>query len=264
MTSIPKLPTIVGHAGFQDHRFFGYGALGDLLGKAGLAEIAWLSMTGTLPTPEQLQVLGNCAAVAAVADPHSWPFKIARLAASYGLASQGLATALAAGPGSFFDAYRFKRAAAILEALHARATVGNENALRDALAEVLRGGAEPFGVVYRRKDERLEGLRRFVQASGQEPGPYWRLADRTIDLARSEHGLEPHITFGVTAYALDAGLGVREIGLLGVLLLVPALFANAAEGADQRADVLCRLPAECVRYEGPVPRASPRAAKERA
>jgi hypothetical protein len=245
----------------HDHRFFGHKIVADLLGKAGLPEINWLAITGKLPTDEQVQVLSDCVVVSAAADPHSWPFKLARLGATYGLPSQGLAVALAASPSSKFAPHRFGRAAEMLETLRARVLDESESTLKKAFTEVLAGGREPFGVVYRKKDERLEGLRRMVHERGRQHGTYWRLAERTIELARSEHQLEPHFTFGVAAYALDAGAGVREVYLLGVLLLVPMLLANAAESADQSADVLQRLPAGCVRYEGPAPRTSARAAK---
>jgi hypothetical protein len=252
------LPTVVGHAGFDDHRFLGHRMIADLLGKAGLAEIVWLSIARRLPTPEQVEVLGDCAAVATAADPQSWPFKITRLAASYGLPSQGLAAAFAASPGSGFAPRRFGRAAEILEALRARAPEG-EASLREALTALLGGGTTPFGVFYRKRDERLEGLRRMVRARGRADLPYWRLAERSIELARGELGLEPHFTFGVAAYALDAGMGAREVALLGMFLLVPSVLANAAEGAEQSADVMRRLPVACVRYVGPAPRPSPRA-----
>jgi hypothetical protein len=257
--AVPNLPTIVGHAGFHDHRFFGHAILADLLGKAGFAEVVWLSIAGTLPTQAQVEVLGDCAVVAAAADPHSWPFKLTRLAASYGHPAQGVAAAFAASPESKFAPQRFGRAAEILETLRARTPDDGDNSLREALVDVLRGGTEPFGVAYRKQDERLEGLRRVVHARARGDLPYWRLAERTIDLARNEHRLEPHFTFGVAAYALDAGLRVREIRLLGVLMLVPSLLANAAESADQCADVLRRLPTACVTYDGPAPRRSPRA-----
>ena len=257
---IPTLPTVVGHVGFADYRFFGHAVLGELLGKAGVAEIMWLTMTGKLPTPEQAQVLGDCAVIAAAADPHIWSFKLARLAASHGLPAQGLAAAFAASAGSEFKPERFGRAAEILESLHARAPK-DEAALRDALTEVLRSGEEPFGVVYRKRDERLEGLGRVVRARGREQLPYWHLAERTFALARAELQLEPHFTFGIAAYALDAGMRAREIRLLGVLLLVPSVLANAAEGADQSAEVLRRLPEEFVRYAGPATRTSARAAR---
>lgn len=257
---IPTLPTIVGHVGFADYRFFGHAVLAELLGKAGVAEIMWLTMTGKLPTPEQAQVLGDCAVIAAAADPHTWPFKLTRLAASYGLPAQGLAAAFAASAGSEFKPERFGRAAAILETLRERAP-DDEAALRGALTAALRGGEEPFGVVYRKRDERLEGLGRVVRARRREDLPYWRLAERTIALARAELRLEPHFTFGIAAYALDAGMGAREVRLLGVLLLLPSLLANAAEGADQCADVLRRLPASFVRYAGPGPRTSARSTR---
>lgn len=256
--SIPVLPTVVGHAGFNDHRFFGHKILADLLGKVGLAEIMWLSITGSLPTPEQVSVLGDCAVVAAAADPHSWPFKLTRLAASFGVPSQGLASAFAASPGSKFAPGRFGRAAEILETLRAR--VHDGAALREALAEVLGGGTEPFGVAYRKHDERIEALRKVVHARGRGSMQYWQLAEQTIELARSELGLEPHFTFGVAAYALDAGMRVRELRLLGALLLVPSVIANAAESAEQYSEVLRHMPGTCVRYGGPAPRISPRCA----
>ena len=52
---IPTLPTVVGHVGFADYRFFGQRVLADLLGKAGVAEIMWLTMVGKLPTSEGQQ-----------------------------------------------------------------------------------------------------------------------------------------------------------------------------------------------------------------
>jgi hypothetical protein len=257
---IPTLPTIVGHNGFRDWRFFGHEILADLLGNAGLPDTAWLAMTGKLPTPEQAQVLGDCAVVAAAADPHIWPFKLARLAASYGLPAQGIAAAFAASPGSEFKPERFGRAAELLETLLARAP-DDDVGLRDALVELLREGQEPFGVVYRKRDERLEGLGRVVRARGREKLPYWHLAERTFAIARTELQLEPHFTFGIAAYALDAGMRARDVRLLGLLVFFPSVLANAGEAADQSAEVLRRLPASFVRYAGPAPRRSARAAK---
>lgn len=258
---IPTLPTKVGHLGFADYRFFGHAVLADLLGRAGIADIMWLTVVGKLPTSEQAQVLGDCSVIAAAADPHIWPFKVARLAASYGIPEQGLAAAFAASVGSEFKAERFARAAEILEALRAHAPA-DDAGLRDALTVVLGSGQEPFGVKYRKQDERLEGLARVVRARGREKLPYWNLAERTIAVSRSDLQLEPHFTFGIAAYALDAGMSVRDVRLLGVLLFVPSLLANSAEGADQSADVLRRLPASVVRYVGPAPRTSPRSARE--
>jgi hypothetical protein len=69
-----------------------------------------------------------------------------------------------------------------------------------------------------------------------------------------------NIIGATAAICLDLGFRPREIAPMAAILLQPTLLANAVAGTVEAPEVLRRLPDDCVRYVGPAPRQSPRAA----
>ena len=58
---------------------------------------------------------------------------------------------------------------------------------------------------------------------------------------------------------LDLGFDVRQVSVMGHMLILPTIVANAVEGAAQAPAILRCLPDDAIDYNGPPPRLSERA-----
>jgi hypothetical protein len=88
--------------------------------------------------------------------------------------------------------------------------------------------------------------------------PFWSLLERAAETLQRKRGLAVHIQACLAAACLDLGFVPAEIGALAQSLIHHMILANAFEGAIQAPASLQRLPNNCVRYEGRLPRSSPR------
>jgi len=257
--SLDAITTKVAHTGANELRFYGHRVFAELLGRTSVAQMLVLGISGTLLDDDARMVIDDVVTVMSSADPRMWPFKIARLASSHGVAAYGTAVSLIAAEGGMFGANRMRAAAMWLIALEEQ-TRGRELADPELLAILDRGGAG-FGVLYRSRDERFEALVRQMERRGRLHGRHMALCSRAVDLGRAERKLEPHVFLAIAAICLDLGLSVDATAAFATILLFHDALANAVEGAAQMPDALRVLPARCLSYNGKSKRISPRAAR---
>lgn len=257
-TELQPIITHVAHTGSDELIFQGRRVFAELLGKATLGQVMMLGVCGYIPDADQLAVIDDIMTTMSSADPRMWPFKITRLAASYGTASYAVASTLIAAEGGMFGPNRMLSGVRWLIDLGDRDQVSD-----DEILKLIDQGNAGFGVTYRNRDERLEALLRQIALRGRSDLKYTKLFRRAMGLARDQRKLEAHVFLGIAAIALDAGFPVEAIGSLATIALFHDALANAIEGAAQRPAVLRSLPVETIEYRGRPARQSPRAsAKE--
>lgn len=259
---LPAIRTRVGRAEDGDNRFRGHSVDRDLAGQRTLVQTLVLALTGRTIDADAAAVIDDLAASILAADPRIWPLRVARLGATYGSTLAGAAAALLAqestsvgGGSSAAVAQYFSRTAAELGS-----NVDDDDALAALVARDFGAGQKfvGYGVPFRDVDERVTTAERCLVARGHAGGTHWRLA-RRIEAALVRHRPAPLNAAGAMAAALlDLGFSAAEIPVVVIFLSTPSLYANAVEGAEQKAGILQRLPDECVEYKGPPPRRSPR------
>jgi hypothetical protein len=224
-----------------------------------------LAATGRRFPPEDCRVLDDIAAVMTLADPRIYPLKVTRLASSYGNAISGVAAGTLCMNSRFVGPAEVPPAAGRVFQEIDRA-VGNaldqDDRARDILRrEIGRRKFLPgFGVIRREKDERLPALRDCLARRGRRhERRYWRLYELLVDVVRTERDLEPNISSGIAAAALDLGILPDQLGIICALIGIYLTLPNAFEGARQQPAVLQALPVDCIDYQGPPERTSPRA-----
>lgn len=258
---LPAVRTRVGRAEDGDNRFRGFSVDRDLAGQRTLVQTLVLALTGRTIDAEASAVIDDLSASILAADPRIWPLRIARLGATHGSTLAGAASALLAqestsvgGGSSAAVAHYFAQTAAELGA-----NLDDDVALSAIVARDFSAGHKfvGYGVPFRDTDERVTTAERCLRARGRA-FPHFRLA-RRIETALAKHRPAPLNAAGAIAAALlDLGFSPREVPTVVIFLSTPSLYANAVEGAEQKAAVLQRLPDECVEYKGPPPRRSPR------
>jgi len=266
MTDGPKesasILTRVGHAGWEDHRHFGCSVFSELLGFESYTGLMALAVTGRRLPPEQCCVLDDIACVLTVADPRIWPPKAIRVASSYGSLSSSLAVGCFFLESRVLGPWTSGFAAKFLEDIASEAVLaaGEIERIRNSIASVLneRGRLIGFGVPFRRRDERLEALRRSIELRGRHKLPYWQLFEIVADIVGELSGLAPNIGIGVAAACLDLGFEPEEISPLVISLNLNVLIANAVEGCNEEAACLRRMPDARIEYLGKRNRTSPR------
>ncbi len=254
------LPTRIALARDGEHSYCGHRVFADLLGPETMTGLLWLAVGGRRLAAEERAVLDDAAVALSVADPRIWPLKIARIAASYGGSLSGVAAGMVMLQDAAVGAWSFGEAARLLDRV-ADLSEGPDGARRKRVCELVH--ATPrlpgFGVAFRAQDERVLALRAALTSRGWNSRRYMKALDLLADVARAERRVEPNIGLPVAAVLLELGLELGAISILSVALLQHMFFANAAEGAQQKAAVLRSLPDECVRYAGAPARLSPRA-----
>jgi hypothetical protein len=254
MTEPLPIYTRVGHTGAQELRFYGKRVFGELLGHTTTMQMLVFGIAGRMLEPDQALLVDDVIVAMSSADPRLWPFKLTRLAASYGHSTYGVAATIIASQGAIFGPTRFEEIARVIVDLHDRAPSDEE------LETILRGGAVGFGILYGRYDARFDQLVAQLERRGHD-GAYSRVARQAVRVARAQLNVEPHVFVAIASLCLDLGMSVAEIGVFGMLPLVHDALANAAEGARQAPAVLQSLPVDRVKYVGPPARLSPRATK---
>ncbi|MBW2736501.1 MAG: hypothetical protein JRH20_29285 [Deltaproteobacteria bacterium] len=254
------VPTQVAAAGTKEHLFMGRRVFAELTGETSMTSLLFLGITGRLPEEDEVGVLDAIASTWTVADPRVWPLKVARLLASHGNALSGLGGGFLALSCRFIGPWRNLPATSRLLVEVNEATAHGED-FNEAVHALLaaRRYLPGFGVPFRAEDERLAPLRRCLERTGRQAHHYFSLSERLASWVMERRQLGPNAALSVAAALLDVGVGAASQGAMGAALMVHMFFANACEGAEQRAEVLKRLPKETVRYIGKAPRLSPRA-----
>jgi hypothetical protein len=264
----PALPTRIGHAEWGDNRFRGHSVARDLAGQESIVGLLALSIGGRRLGPEERRLLDDLATVLTVGDPRVWPLKLVRVASAYGGCLAAVAAATVSFAGARVGHPAAGLAAEVLTTVGRRIAVATasgeasaERALEDECHRLLSDGARPygFGVPFRSKDERLLMLTERVVACGRSDRAYWRLFERVAETMRRIRGLEANVGLGAAAVCLDIGFTPAQIGPLITALCSADFWSNAFEGAEQAPACMQILPADSIRYVGPVPIRSPRA-----
>jgi hypothetical protein len=257
----PVIVTRVAHAGSDDHRFFGHGALTELLGHETETGLLAMAVLGRRATAEEKQVLDALAVSLTAADPRIWPLKASRLVASYGETLAGFAAGQLAMMGTYISPRIIGAAAEHLARL--RSALGDESvdeivgvrvAQHMSTDERLAG----YGIPMREQDERLQALRAYMIRTGRAGLPHWRAQEALSVAMWRERKLAPNIGIGLAAGLLDIGCSPAQAGALAIFLIQHDFAANAFEAAQQRSPAMQRLPDDCIKYVGPPPRRSPR------
>jgi hypothetical protein len=205
-------------------------------------------ITGRIHDDEDILIVGDILTAMSSADPRVWPFKITRLAASYGSAASAVGVTLVASQGAIFGATKFQEIAEVLVDLHRR--IVNEAIDDDQLLSILQPGKPGFGVLYGRYDARFDALLQQAAKRGREHRPFMQVCRRAAQIARTKLNVEPHVFVAIAALCLDMGMTPYQAGVFGMVPLFHDGVANATEGALQQPAVLRRLPAAAIRYEG--------------
>ncbi|CAN5220030.1 hypothetical protein BH09MYX1_BH09MYX1_43500 [soil metagenome] len=258
---IEPFVTRVGRAEDGDNRFRGYSVDRDLAGRLGVAQTLVLALTGMRLDAEAGAVIDDLTVSILAADPRIWPLKVPRLGATFGSPLVGAAVALLAqestnvGGGSSGVIARY-----LVNVARELDDTIDDAAVARVVARDLAAGHKfiGYGVPFRDVDERVTTAERCLAARGRTEHKYWRLA-RSVERALAAHRPLPLNAAGAMAAALlDLGLAAADVPMLVIILSTPSLYANAVEGAAQKAVMLQRLPDECVDYTGPPARRSPR------
>jgi hypothetical protein len=255
----PVLITRVAHCGYGDTEFCGYNVRRDLVGKSGYWNSISLALDGPRLSSDQEAVLDGLAVASLNADPRVWPLRLARLLASYGSVSIGVAGSIIAMEGGFVAGPAIGGAAQLLVEL---GNITERGALEAEVSRRLEAGHRlmGYGVPNRDRDERVLALMPLVDKHNLAAGHFWQLAHSVEAVAvTKKQSLKLNIGAASSAIYLDMGFHPEQIGMLATLMLLNNIVANAHEGATQAEPMLLELPREFVTYYGPASRLSPRA-----
>lgn len=251
--------TGVGRALHAEYEQYGLRVYRDLLGSTSYLGLVAFGLTGRRLSDVEAQLLDDLSVASYVTEPRVFPMKICWIAGSLGRALPAVLCASVAFDSDIVGGRVIEEAANVLLEL-ARTTGGpaaTEAAISDFVAA--RKQLAGFGVPFRATDERVSAFREVMARRAYVPGPYFALAERFWRVARDTRRLEVNLASATAALLLDFGFSPLQIPPMAVALLQPSFLANATEAAAQAPECLRRLPDDCVRYEGPPPRKSPRA-----
>ncbi len=196
MSGPREVTTRVARARWDDHRYMGYGALSELLGKETFLGLTFMAATdGRRPTPEERNLLDALAVSMAAADPRIWPLKITRLVAAYGGTIAGFVAGQLCTECDAIGPWVTGPAAELLQSV--RAAVGHLGASDTDFHTAVKAWLEThrrlsgYGVAFRADDERFLALSAHVERAGRAGLPFWRLQHRLSEVLRQERGLEP-------------------------------------------------------------------------
>ena len=142
------IETRVAHTGSDELRFHGRRVFAELLGHTSVGQMLVLGISGRLLHGDELGAIDDVVTAMSSADPRLWPFKLTRLAASYGVAAYGVAVTLIGSEGGMYGTNRLASAARWLVELQRRTTSGGLT--DDTLVAILDEGGEgtaAFGVL---------------------------------------------------------------------------------------------------------------------
>jgi hypothetical protein len=263
MTEQSAIETHSAHWGFDDHRYFGYAAFGELLGNESLTGLGALSILGRRLPADACALLDDAAVSLTLADPRIWPLKLTRLLSSYGCSLTGVAGGLLVQDNARIGPWVFQKAAELLEVFHRE--LGASGTDSESAEDVVRRYFAShefmwgFGTPFRQHDERLVAFSARVRLRERDRLPYWStfqaIAGVVVELRRAQ----PNIAMGLAAVCLDLGLRPDEIGPLATMLMQHMFFAHGVEGARNAPEIMRCLPDESVIFVERRSRRSPRA-----
>jgi hypothetical protein len=260
----PIIVTRVAHAGSDDHRFMGVGALSELLGTETETGLLALAILGRRVSPVEKDALDAMAVSLTAADPRIWPLKASRIGASYGEVLVGLAVGQLAMMGTYTGPRIIGAAAEHLARL--RRALGVDTAERIVAARIAEHMTTQerfagYGIPMREHDERFLALRGYMERTRRDRLPHWQAQEALSAAMVRERKLAPNIGIGLAAGLLDLGATPAQAGALAIGLIQHDFAANAFEAAQQRSSAMQQLPEDCVDYVGPPPRSSPRSGR---
>jgi hypothetical protein len=252
-----RLPTRVGHAGWDDNRFRGHSVAEELAGSTTMWSVLSLAVGHRSLTALESTMLDDLATCSLAADPRIWPLKAIRVGSAWGDFTAGLCTGLFVIDGMHGP----EPIVAAMEQLHAiKGELGADDELERIVERRLAAGRiAGFGVAVRDADERATAYQACLERRGAHELPFWSLLRRVEAITLARRGARMNIGGAMGATLLDLGFTPATARPIALMLLVPNLIANAHEGAAQAPAVLQRLPETAIRYCGPPPRKSPRA-----
>ena len=260
-----RIVTRVARADDGDNAFRGHAVNADLAGRARWSTTFSLAIGGPRLNDEDAALVEDVAVCSLAADPRIWPLKMARLVAAYGVTLPALAVGHLALEGAIVGPEPTGKAAETLLAWGER--VGPEPSdvqVAELVDEILsRGRAAGFGVVFRPRDERVEGIRTCLEKRNRTSGRYWRLVAAMDALITQKRTVRLNLAMASAAVLLDLGFSPRRIRLWMSAYLDVCFYANVAEESELESECLRRLPDSCVEYVGREPRLSPRAEAKR-
>jgi hypothetical protein len=260
----PVLPTHLGHAGEGHHLFRGFHVGRDLIGHYGFWSAISLAIGGPRLNESDVKLLDDLATSLLGPDPRIWPWKLCRLMSAYGRFSVGMAGPLIMMSSDRVGPAALAAVADFFEQLRGElgAQVDDDEALSFALDRRLERMSRPpgFGTPFRHEDERNAPIIELVRKNQRDGGRYFTLVQRVEPLVLEKKRLPMNAAALVSAVCLDLGFSPGQIDVLGILLLLTNVVANAYEGAEQAPELLRRLPVEHVLYRGHAARRSPRMA----
>lgn len=252
--------TGIGRAAAGDYDQFGLSVYRDLVGRTSYLGLIAFALTGRRLSPAEEDMLDDLATSSHVSEPRVWPIKITWIAGSLGRSVPAYVCGSIALDSDMVGGRVAEDAARMLVDLDGEVSAaggGDDAILQFVTAHRHLYG---FGVPFRAFDERLVAFKGALDRRGHVPGRFWQLAERFWRIARESRRIEVNIIGATAALCLDLGFTPTQVAPMAVMLLTPTFLANATEAAAQSPEVLRRLPDDCVRYIGPPPRLSPRAA----
>lgn len=261
------IKTRVGLAIDGDNIFRGHAVNTELAGDdGGLTSLFSLAIGGRKLSPEDAMVVedvGVCSAAAV--DPRIWPLKLTRLVASYGGVLPGVASGRMALEGAIVGTEPTGRAAeTLVEWGKELGEDPSDTSIEAFLDELLtKGRASGFGVAFRKRDERVDGVKKCIALRKRENGRYWKLTMKLDALMQTKRKVQLNLAMASAAALLDVGFTPQQIRCWMGAYTDVCFFANAVEAAEQRDASLQRLPDETIDYIGRGARLSPRAQAKR-
>lgn len=264
-TKVPPLTTELGHAGWRDHEVRGVIVFELDPRTVSIIDLVVLTLGIPIDRDDARLVVTICAQAVLNPDPRIPPMKLVRIGAAHGSAQSALAVGMVGMQGSYVGMSAIADSAGFLHGVVTE--VGwdaSDEVLETALEARKRARTDVFGygVPGRPIDERFMWISGQLDAAIRRPRPWWRMYERIgAWMARGSRG--PNVSGAIGAALLDLGCTVDHVGALACLFTLPPLLGNAYEGAEQRPEVIQRLPEGVVDYVGQAPRESPRAAAAR-
>jgi hypothetical protein len=260
------ITTRVAQAVQGDNRFRGFGVNADLAGRDGWTSIVSLAIGGPRLSALDAAMVEDLAVCSLAADPRIWPLKITRLVASYGVTLPAIAVGHLALEGAIVGPEPTGKAAETLVSWVERLgeQVNDPRAIEALVDDLLaQGRAAGFGVAFRARDERVEGIKACVVKRNRDKGKHWQLVMAIDALMVDKRKVQLNLAMASAAVLLDLGFTPPQVRMWMSAYLDVCFYANAVEGAEQQSAVLRKLPDDAIDYVGREPRLSPRAEAKR-
>lgn len=246
------IKTRVGLNTVDNNYYCGFDVREDLVGNSDTLDLVTLAAINRKLNVVDKEIIYALASSQCVADPHAWPLKIGRCAASKGRFFQGMAAVISYFEEASHGPHETKASACLIVEWF-------EGTEKNVLLEgyLNRHLLPGFGVYGRKKDERVFAFKRWFIDSGFQTGRYF---DAYSELTSSLPERHENNTLITAAILLDMGFSVEDMEAMALFILFPPLFANVLEAAKDKNPEMQDIPGP-VEYNGPAKRSSPRLLK---